>query len=297
MQKRLLSSQTPVLDPVSSPGISGYAADGVSEYILDNGDFLHFHSLIEIGVCISGEGVCFAGNTEYTYREGSAQFILPFQPHYSISLGDSLSHWRWIFIDPQELYSPMHNGVPFDYISLLQNGIGLTGIFDSTRSPAISASIHELIAELSSPAAPEKYEMSMLLIRRLLLTISRESRDLEKFNIPLRTVDKSLSTILRQIDESIAAGIQPHVSDLAAISGYSISQFRESFRRAVGLSPKGYILNSAVRRAQTLLINTSLSVEAISKNVGFADVSGLYRSFTSLRGLSPLEYRKRWRGK
>ena len=297
MQKRLLSTQTPVLDPVSTHGLSGYAASGVNEYILDNGDFLHFHSLIEIGVCISGEGLCYAGDTEYSYREGSAQFILPFQPHYSISLGDRLSHWHWIFIDPLELETPMHTGAQFDYISLLQNGIGLTGIFDETRSPAIYSAIHSLISELSSPASPEKYEMSMLLMRQLLITLSRESRDKNKFNIPLRSVDKSLAAILKTIDESVASGIQPHVSDLAAQSGYSVSQFRESFRRAVGLSPKGYILNIAVRHAQSLLVNTSLSVETISKQVGFADVSGLYRSFTALRGFTPLEYRKRWRGK
>lgn len=297
MQKRLLSMQTPVLDPVSTQGISGYISTGVNEYILDNGDFLHFHGLMEIGVCTSGEGVCYVGGIEYAYREGSAQFILPFQPHYSISLGDRLSHWKWVFVDPRELEVSMHDGDPFDYIALLQSGIGLSGIFDGSRCPAVAKSIHAFIDELSSPAAPDKKEMSMLLMRQLLIILSRESQHIEKIRIPLHTLDESLNALLKRIDESVASGVQPSVSALAAESGYSVSRFRESFRRAVGLSPKGYILNIAVRHAQSLLVNTSLSVEDISKQVGFTDVSSLYRSFTALRGFTPLEYRKRWRGK
>ena len=297
MQKRLLSLQTPVLDPVSTQGVTGYAATGVGEYILDNGDFLHFHSLMEIGICTSGEGICFSGGVEYAYREGSAQFILPFHPHYSISLGDRLSHWLWVFVDPRELEISMHDGAPFDYISLLRSEIGLTGIFDDQRHPAVAAAIRDFISELASPASFDKYEMSMLLMRRLLIILSRESRDIEKITIPLHSIDASLAALLKRIDNSVASGVQPSISALAAESGYSLSRFRESFRRAVGLSPKGYILNIAVRHAQSLLVNTSLSVEDISKQVGFSDVSGLYRSFTALRGFTPLEYRKRWRGK
>ena len=191
----------------------------------------------------------------------------------------------------------MHEGHPFDYMGLLKNGIGLAGIFDDDRCPEIANAIREFMNELSSPPSPDKREMCLLLIRQLLIKLSRASRDIPKFDIPLRSVDASLTALLKRIDESISEGIQPSVSDLAAESGYSVSRFRESFRSAVGLSPKEYILNIAVRQAQTLLINTSLSVEDISKRVGFSDVSGLYRSFTSLRNFTPLEYRKRWRGK
>lgn len=287
----------PVLDPVSSPGLDGFAANGVNEYILDNGDFLHFHSMIEIGVCISGEGACYAGGTEYRYRAGDAQFILPFQPHYSISLGDRLSHWKWVFIDPRELEEGMQQSRPFDYIELLRNGIGISGIFSAARYPEAAKAIHDLMDELSAPPSPEKREMSSIMLRRLLIRLHRSSEGLEKICVPISSVDSGLTELLRRIDRSIADGIQPSVTDLAAESGYSVSRFRESFRKAVGLSPKGFILNIAVRHAQDMLINTSLSVEDISKRVGFSDVSGLYRSFVALRSFTPLEYRKRWRGK
>ena len=296
MQKRLSSMQSPVLDAVSVPGLSGYAAHGVQEYILDNGDFMHFHALIEIGVCVSGEGTCTVDGVDYAYHAGSAQFILPFQPHLSISSGQRLSHWKWIFIDPRELEISIRDSGSYDYLSLINGGIGISGVFDDERFPEIAAAIHSFIDELSSTAASDKREMSLLLLRSLMLKLGRASAGYPKYSVPISCLDERLLNTLASIEESIANGIQPHISALAAESGYSESRFREYFRKAVGLSPKGYILNLAVRRAQSLLINTALSVEDISKQVGFSDVSGLYRSFVSLRGFTPLEYRRRWRG-
>ncbi len=67
------------------------------------------------------------------------------------------------------------------------------------------------------------------------------------------------------------------------------------FRNATGETPLAYLQALRVERAKALLETSRLSVEQIATGVGYADLSSFRRLFTRQTGLSPAQYRKRFR--
>ncbi len=78
----------------------------------------------------------------------------------------------------------------------------------------------------------------------------------------------------------------------ATDNGISYSSFRRLFKQHTGLSPNQYLLEIRIRKAQSLLTNTSLSVQRISEETGFDSSFYFSRFFKQRTSLSPLNYRK-----
>ena len=83
--------------------------------------------------------------------------------------------------------------------------------------------------------------------------------------------------------------------DYAAQNGISYSSFRRLFKQHTGLSPKQYLLDIRMRKTQSLLTNTALSVQRISEETGFESSFYFSRFFKRRTGLSPSNYRKTYR--
>ena len=65
--------------------------------------YLHFHSLLELGVCAQGRGCCIVEDREYPFVQGDVQIIFPFQRHLSRSEGGEYSQWLWCSLEPLSL--------------------------------------------------------------------------------------------------------------------------------------------------------------------------------------------------
>ncbi|MBK1875442.1 helix-turn-helix domain-containing protein [Pelagicoccus mobilis] len=78
----------------------------------------------------------------------------------------------------------------------------------------------------------------------------------------------------------------------ATENGMSYTSFRRLFKQHTGLSPNQYLLELRIRKAQSLLTNTTLSVQRISEETGFESSFYFSRFFKQRMGLSPLNYRK-----
>ena len=67
------------------------------------------------------------------------------------------------------------------------------------------------------------------------------------------------------------------------------------FRRYYNTTVNGYLYNKRMAKAVELLTMTDDSVENICRDVGFHDTSNFYRSFKTRTGVSPMQYRMRYR--
>ena len=81
----------------------------------------------------------------------------------------------------------------------------------------------------------------------------------------------------------------------AAHNGISYSSFRRLFKEHTGLSPNQYLLEIRMRKARSLLTNTTLSVQRIAEETGFDSSFYFSRFFKQRTGLSPLNFRKAFR--
>ena len=91
------------------------------------------------------------------------------------------------------------------------------------------------------------------------------------------------------IEQQYAAPLS--LDSLATQCYLSKYYFLRLFRSQTGFSPSAYIRACRITRAQTLLTTTDLSVEKISEQVGYEDVSAFIRAFRRVTGVTPAKFR------
>ena len=82
------------------------------------------------------------------------------------------------------------------------------------------------------------------------------------------------------------------VEDLAAISHYSVAQFRKLFVRLMHMSPSQYVTQVRVNAAKTLLKTTDRLIADIAAETGFCDHSHFIKTFRAATGQTPNEFRR-----
>ena len=70
--------------------------------------YLHFHNLMEIGICRKGEGELIINEHTYTYRTNSVTLIPPNIPHTTISNGMTRNSWEFLYVDVNHVMEELY---------------------------------------------------------------------------------------------------------------------------------------------------------------------------------------------
>lgn len=257
-------------------------------HLLPKAEFLHYHDILELGVCLKGTGR-YVSNVETTpFCEGDVQVIPPFQPHYNLANGEG-AIWTFLDIDLSRVASP---NIHFDadYLHGLASRTAATGIFKESQHPTIVSLVRRIVDLSRNTPDSESLDLLVALVCTLLLELSlSESR---KRTVPLNKQSKSILPAIQRASEALERGERIAPSEMASVCFMSESHFRRSFTSVMGESPKTYLLRLQTQKAAALLITTDLSISEITRQCGFEDNSTLYRRFTKAFGCSPSEYRQ-----
>lgn len=82
------------------------------------------------------------------------------------------------------------------------------------------------------------------------------------------------------------------VARLAAMAGLSPFHFARAFAASVGLSPMAFVRVRRLALAETLLRQTTLDIDTVAEQVGYASAAALTRAFRKEYGLSPVQARR-----
>lgn len=85
------------------------------------------------------------------------------------------------------------------------------------------------------------------------------------------------------------------VAEMTRRSGLGERSFKRRFRMATGMSPLEYVHNLRIEEARQLLEADSMAVEMIALEVGYEDSSFFNRLFKRRVGMTPAQYRRRFR--
>ncbi len=83
------------------------------------------------------------------------------------------------------------------------------------------------------------------------------------------------------------------LDELSSRYGYDVDHIIRIFKKQYGITPHKYLVRLRIEHACWLLTNTELSAAAISESVGYGDFPSFWRSFKSICGVTPSEYRNR----
>ncbi len=85
------------------------------------------------------------------------------------------------------------------------------------------------------------------------------------------------------------------LADLAETFYMERTYLGHVFNRVTGTSPIKYLMSVRIRKTKELLRFTDNTLAVIAEKVGFSSEQYLSRVFKSAEGISPREYRKRWK--
>lgn len=146
------------------------------------------------------------------------------------------------------------------------------------------------IADLYRRKSPSEYAEALLYLEGLLRSVMRRATAPRESAVD-HEHRRRLSDVVQMVREAPARGFE--VATLAEGAGYSPDYFARVFQRIYGTTPKRFFVGERMERARNLLANTSLGIEQIAAELGYADVFFFSRQFKQFTGAAPTRWRKR----
>lgn len=254
--------------------------------------FLHYHDVLELGVCLSGSGTFITPNFQKSFKAGDVQVIPPFYAHYNVASEEG-SLWTFIDIDVPRISSP-HVTTDPAFLIKLAHAVKVSGIFCEKDSPLIVSLVRSIASLLQTERSSEPpiLDLAVAKLVTLLLELSVMVGDGDDVIERTRKADVILPAIA-VATASIEKGQKISPSDMASACFMSESYFRKIFTSIMGEPPKVYLCRMQVQKAAALLVTTKLSVHEIALKCCFEDSSAFYRQFMKTYGISPASYRAR----
>jgi len=87
-------------------------------------------------------------------------------------------------------------------------------------------------------------------------------------------------------------GETPRLDELAVLLGVNERRLSRAFRKLLGMTVFEYLRQERMRVAERLLTQTSLSMAAISEEIGFSSAANFSTAFREHAGISPSNFRR-----
>ena len=135
-----------------------------------------------------------------------------------------------------------------------------------------------------------------MIARRLVIPPHRDGGQAQFVDRPLAPADRGqrLAPLLDQLRADLSRSYS--VAEMAALAGLSERSLLRRFKETTGVSPHAWLTRERVRRAQELLEDTRLGIEAIATACGFGSAETLRHHFRQMTRTSPQRYRKAFAG-
>ncbi|MFD0989135.1 helix-turn-helix domain-containing protein [Mariniflexile jejuense] len=121
----------------------------------------------------------------------------------------------------------------------------------------------------------------------ILLTQSKNTDTIQLLFSELFTVNTI--SIKKIVETHLYSNIS--ITELAKLSGLSLSSFKRAFKNIYNDTPNNYILNQKIQKATKLLQNPTLNISEIAFDLGFNDPAYFSRLFKNKTNLTPSQYR------
>ncbi|MCD7785831.1 MAG: AraC family transcriptional regulator [Oscillospiraceae bacterium] len=228
-----------------------------------------------------GSGTLTVGGTRFEMTEGDCGFVNCSQ-EYSHRSSDDLWQLQWVHF----------------------YGYSMDGIFEKYRERGGEfrfrpidgcGKLSEIISEIYRTASGESYIRDMEingLLSLMLTEIMRNSWNPERHGSDLAKRN-DLQSVRDYLDENYRENIR--LDDLAIkfyISKYYLAHI---FKEQYGTTINGYLTQVRITNAKKHLRFSDRSLESIGADCGYSDVNYFIRMFKKAEGMTPSEFRRRWR--
>jgi AraC-like DNA-binding protein len=105
---------------------------------------------------------------------------------------------------------------------------------------------------------------------------------------PKDPIDEVLGYIHEHLNDNLS------IAEIADKYQWSAKHFHYIFQKKVGISPKKYIMDTQIKRAKELLLESNLTIAEIANRIGYEDALHFSKIFKRNSGISPSVFRKQF---
>ena len=251
---------------------------------------LHFHNLMEIGICRRGMGQLVLEDKTCTYTSGMISVIPENFPHTTISDGNESNAWEYLFFDPKEIIQEL-----FPDNSIYRNEI-IEGI--NKRPFLINGDAHASLIGIvngimGEAAQKQAYYQKMIrqYVRLLVYELLRLNDQLPNYEEASQKPSNGMqiAAAMEYINQKYALPLK--VKNLADACNMSETHFRRVFEEYVNMAPMDYLNLVRVQKACELLKKSDDSMDVIAVKCGFTTTSTFNRNFKKFLESSPYQWK------
>ena len=276
------------------PQKEGVLALTGDEWIREYGegiDNLHFHNLLEIGICRFGTGDLVLDQRAERFGPDMISVIPRNFPHTTNSDPGTYGSWEYLFLDPGTLLRE-HFGENEILQRRFLNLLGRDAFFGPVSQYRSLSSIVELILDEMRTKGAFYIEKVRGLLLSLLFEIARiaKKEDEDEPDVQLRTGVGPIQNALKYVEEHYADPIR--IEELAKECHISETHFRRLFSEYIDMTPVEYVNLVRVLRSCEALRSSNASMSTVAQNCGFSTVSTFDRNFKQVLGVTPYQWKK-----
>ena len=276
------------------PQTEGVLALTGDEWIREYGegiDNLHFHNLLEIGICRFGTGDLVLDQRAERFGPDMISVIPRNFPHTTNSDPGTYGSWEYLFLDPGTLLRE-HFGENEILQRRFLNLLGRDAFFGPVSQYRSLSSVVELILDEMRTKGAFYIEKVRGLLLSLLFEIARiaKKEDEDEPDVQLRTGVGPIQNALKYVEEHYADPIR--IEELAKECHTSETHFRRLFSEYIDMTPVEYVNLVRVLRSCEALRSSNASMSTVAQNCGFSTVSTFDRNFKQVLGVTPYQWKK-----
>lgn len=250
---------------------------------------LHFHNLMEIGLCQWGEGTLCIDGKSYQYQDGAVTLIPANCLHTTLSRDQSLNQWEYLFLDPGQILNKSFPNDPMFVEAVTRRLASGSRFLPAREGEELTRLIRSVLDEYRSEK-PYHSEVVQGLLTTLLLLAARlfegEAEPVQEIHTGLRQIVPAMEYINRFFMNPIS------IQEMAAQCSLSEAHLRRKFKEYLNMSPNEYLTAVRIRHSCSLLSTTNYSMMEVALQVGYQSVSSFDRNFQRLMGNTPYQYKK-----
>lgn len=251
---------------------------------------LHFHNLMEIGICRYGSGEMWLDEEKCPYETGSITILPQNFPHVTVSAGEEPNFWEYIFLDTKQIVRELYPDNPVFQNEILETLAKGPLMVNRKQQEAMGNIIDMIMAEQRDRKTYYR-QMVRHYVENLVLEIMRQHSSLNHGgnNQPKQTNMLQIAAALEYINKNYASAIK--AADLADACSMSETHFRRVFEEYVNMSPMDYLNLVRIQRACEMMKKTDDSMDIVAVKCGFATTSTFNRNFKKFLDTSPYQWK------
>ncbi len=246
----------------------------------------HLHKYNEIFYLKSGECSLFMQNTIYKLKSGDMAIIPEGTMHKTTYLSNC-EHERIVLDFKDKHIKDLSKQFGDEFLNRFLGRRVLS--FTTKQKKYLEELFDKMIHELEQPDCISDAYLNTFLIEIILLLIRSQNSDVGAYkalDLENEIIQNAADYIFNNYDKPIT------LSGLANMMHLNRSYFSKKFKQTTGIGFKEYLTSIRIEHAETLLLESDMSITEIALTCGFTDSNYFGDAFRRVNGISPLAYRK-----